>query len=246
MAKSNNGGSIKDRPKPWLTAPRPGPTVMIDIDGVIANMDKFAHFISAPNYRDRDWKSFHSNFGNASLIRPGGKVVRDLAEKGFTIAYTTTRLDQYLPVSDRWIRNNSLPPGHIESRSLWVDGSVRPVLDVKRRQWWRWQKKYEADNPIVAWIDDEPEAVEALREQGCPAWLFSDILGHYNDGALIPAIAAGPEPVSVLNARRDAAKPKWDEFDAAFQAKHANWQKRHVDRMKRRAAETRERRQDPR
>ncbi|WP_458683582.1 HAD family hydrolase [Prescottella equi] len=239
MSKRNSGGSFTDRPKPWLNPPRPGPTVMVDIDGVIANMDKFADLISAPNYSDRDWKSFHANFKNADLIKPGGKMIRELHTKGFTIAYTTTRLDQFLRPTDRWIRNKSLPPGHIESRSLWIDGSVRPALDVKRRQWWRWQAKYQQKSPIVAWIDDEPAAVAALREQGCPAWLAEDILDQFEDDALISAITAGPEPADVLAARAEAAKPAWDESEAAFQVRHEQWQKRHVQRMKQRAAEER-------
>lgn len=244
MAKRKEAGSLKDRPKPWFSAPRPGPTVMIDIDGVIANMDKFAHLIAAPNYADRDWKSFHANFGNATLIRAGGKLVRELDAAGFTIAYTTTRLDQFLPATDRWIRANSLPPGHIESRSLWVDGTVRPALDVKRRQWWRWESKYSEKCPLVAWIDDEQEAVETLRGEGCPAWLFTDLFERYKDGALIPSLAGGPEPVEVLTARRDAAKPLWKEHDAAFQVKHEEWQRRHSARMKQRARDKRETRRE--
>lgn len=120
--------SFLDRPKPWLDAPRPGPTVVVDIDGVVADMHNFEGLIAAPSYADRDWKRFHTHFGEASLNRAGGKLVRALDSAGFTIAYSTTRLDQFNRTSDRWIRAKSLPPGHIESRSLWVDGTVRRRL----------------------------------------------------------------------------------------------------------------------
>lgn len=84
-----------DRPKPWLDAPRPGPTVVVDIDGVVADMHNFEGLIAAPSYADRDWKRFHTHFGEASLNRAGGKLVRALDSAGFTIAYSTTRLDQF-------------------------------------------------------------------------------------------------------------------------------------------------------
>ncbi len=134
--------SFLDRPKPWLDAPRPGPTVVVDIDGVVADMHNFEGLIAAPSYADRDWKRFHTHFGEASLNRAGGELVRALDSAGFTIAYSTTRLDQFNRTSDRWIRAKSLPPGHIESRSLWVDGTVRRAFDVKRRHWWRWENHY--------------------------------------------------------------------------------------------------------
>ncbi len=124
--------SFLDRPKPWLDAPRPGPTVVVDIDGVVADMHNFEGLIAAPSYADRDWKRFHTHFGEASLNRAGGKLVRALDSAGFTIAYSTTRLDQFNRTSDRWIRAKSLPPGHIESRSLcqWPRSSPRrrPVV----------------------------------------------------------------------------------------------------------------------
>ncbi|WP_241665905.1 hypothetical protein [Prescottella subtropica] len=231
--------SFKDRPKPWFDPPKPGPTVLVDIDGVVASMDKFTHLLAAPAYKDRDWKSFHANFKHADLIRPVGKLVRALHDAGFTIAYTTTRLDQFMPGTDRWIRKNSLPPGHIESRSLWIDGSIRPALDVKRRQWWRWQDKYQQDNPLVAWIDDERAAVDALREQGCPAWLSSDLLEQYESGDLVPAIDVGPEPADSLALCAEAARSAWDASQAPFEARQREWRTRHAERMRQRAIEKR-------
>ena len=231
--------SFLDRPKPWLDAPRPGPTVVVDIDGVVADMHNFEGLIAAPSYADRDWKRFHTHFGEASLNRAGGELVRALDSAGFTIAYSTTRLDQFNRTSDRWIRAKSLPPGHIESRSLWVDGTVRRAFDVKRRHWWRWENHYAETSPIVAWIDDEPDAVDALRGEGCPAWVFSELFDRLKVGDVVPALASGPEPVDVLAAWKAEALPRWEEFDERFKVKHARWQKRHAERMRSRQQDQR-------
>ena len=226
-----------DRPKPWLDAPSAGPTIVFDIDGPLANMDAFTYLIEAPKYSDRDWKGFHAHYRDAALNRPGGRMVRDLVDAGFNIGYSTTRVDTFMFATDYWLRQKSLPPGHIEARSLWVDGTVRPALDVKRRQWWRWVDKYEAESPIVAWIDDEPEAVSMLIDQGCPAWEFDVLVDHSQAGTLLDAISEGPEPVAKLESRRAEARPVYDEFEAAFKADHAKWQKKHAARMKKRQAE---------
>ncbi len=156
-------------------------------------MDEFAHLIQAPpKYKDRDWKAFHSHFGDAALNRAGGRLVRDLVDAGFTIAYTTTRLDTFMQTTDYWLRQKSLPPGHIECRDFWTDGTVRPSLDIKRRHWWKWVDKYEDQSPVVAWIDDGPEAVAMLAEQGCPVWKFDQLVVEHLAGNLLPTIERGP------------------------------------------------------
>lgn len=239
MGQQDRGRFI-DRPKPWLNPPVPGPTVVIDIDGPLANMDAFAYLIEAPKYSDRDWKKFHQSFGDAALHRPGGRIVRELVDAGYNIGYTTTRLDTFMPATDHWLRQKSLPPGHIECRSLWVDGTIRPAYDIKRRHWWRWHDKYQAQSPVVAWIDDEPDAVAMLLEQGCPAWEFDRIVEAHRSGELLTLIEAGPLPAEDLVAQQDSARPAFDEAEAAFSVNHKKWQDAHAARMKQRAQERRQ------
>lgn len=114
-----------------------------------------------------------------------------------------------MPTTDYWIRQNSLPPGLIECRDFWTDGTVRPALDIKRRHWWKWVDKYEDRSPVVAWIDDDPEAVAMLAEQGCPAWQFDQLVGEHRAGNLLPTIERGPGGVAVASAgnRADLAYP---------------------------------------
>jgi len=237
-----NKGRFLDRPTPWVDPPAPGPTVVIDIDGPLANMDEFAHLIQAPKYKDRDWKAFHSHFGDAALNRAGGRLVRDLVDAGFTIAYTTTRLDTFMQTTDYWIRQKSLPPGHIECRDFWTDGTVRPSLDIKRRHWWKWVDKYEDQSPVVAWIDDGPEAVAMLAEQGCPVWKFDQLVVEHLADNLLSVIERGPRPADELAKQRAEARPIFDEAEAEHQRKHKKWQQAHVARMKQRHKERRQRR----
>lgn len=233
-------GNGRNKPHPWSAPPPSGPTVAVDVDGVVASMAQFEHLVSAKRYKDRDWKAFHRNFGNADLIKPGARLIRDLHAAGLQVSWTTTRLDQFAAPTYGWIKRRELPLGHLQTRSLFKDGTARGVIDVKRRHWWRWCDKF-PDSPLVAWIDDDENAVEALRGEGCPAWLFTDIFEHVKAGDLMAAIAAGPEPVAVLNERARAARPVWEQAENEYQDSRADWRRRHKERMKQRQAEQRRR-----
>lgn len=230
----------RNRRKPWEEPPRPGPTVVVNVDGVVASMAKFEHLISAENYKDRDWKQFHREFRRAELIKPGARLVRALADAGMVIVWSTTRLDQFAAATDNWLRAHQLPPGPLNPRSLFKDGN-RPVELVKRRQWWRWCDTYGSTNPIVAWIDPESDSVEALAGDGCPAWLYTDLYERFKSGTLMASITAGPEPSDVLAERARSARPAWDAEEAVWQESRAEWRKSHMERLRRRQAESRSR-----
>lgn len=230
----------RNRRRPWEDPPKPGPTVVVNVDGVVASMAKFQHLIDAPNYKDRDWKQFHREFRRAELIKPGARLVRALAESGHVIAWSTTRLDQFAATTDNWLRAHQLPSGPLDPRSLFKDGN-RAVELVKRRQWWRWTDKFGISNPIIAWIDPEQESVDALRSDGCPAWLYSDLYDQFKAGNLAPSLAAGPEPKETLQARTQTARAVWDEAETVWQEGRQEWRKSHMERLRRRQAESRRR-----
>lgn len=228
-----------DRERPWENPPAPGPTVVVDIDGPLAKMDAYTHLIAAPRPQERDWMAFHRHFRDAAPNRAGGRVVRALAEAGYTIAYSTTRLDNLMFTTDQWIRHRSLPPGHIEPRSFWHDGTVRPALDVKRRHWWRWADRYEAASPVVAWIDDEPDAAAMLLRQGCPAWMLADLLEYQQAGDLLAVVERGPRPAAELASARASARRAFEEAEDRRRPRHTRWQQGHVARLAQRRREER-------
>lgn len=230
-----------DEHKPWRDAPRPGPTVVVDVDGPLADAAAFEHLVAAPRAVERDWTSFHAHLGRAALNRAGGRMVRELHRAGYTIVYSTTRPDTLARTTDLWIRHKSLPPGRIEVRSFWHDGTVRPAWEIKRRHWWHLYDEYRHTNPIVAWIDDDPEAVAMLRTQGVPAWESTELLAHHHAGELRPVIDQGPCPPDELDAARIAARPVFDADEQCRQPTRERWQQRHLARMRHRRLEQRTR-----
>lgn len=126
--------------------------------------------------------------------------MRALAEAGYTIASSTTRLDNLMFTTDQWIRHRSLPPGHIEPRSFWHDGAVRPALDVKRGTGGGGRTATKSHPKVVAWIDDEPAAAAMLLRQGCPARTLADLLDRQQAGDLLAVVERGPRLAAELAA----------------------------------------------
>ncbi|MFI9507183.1 hypothetical protein [Nocardia sp. NPDC052566] len=212
----------------------------MNVDDIVASMERFQHLIAAPSYKARDWKQFHREYRRADLIKSGARLVRAIEEVEMVTAWSTTRLDQFAAATDNWLRAHQLPVGPLEPRSLFKDGN-RPAIQVKRRQWWRWDDKYSHTNPIMAWIEPKQEMVDALRADGCPAWLFTDLYDRYKAGELLEALTAGPEPREVLAERARSARPEWDKAEAVWQEGRTEWRKRHMARLRQRQAEARER-----
>ncbi len=218
----------RHKPTPWRDTPAPGPTVIIDIDGVIASMDRHEHLIAAPRYTDRDWTEFHRRFGDADVIESGRRLACSLHAAGFTVSYSTTRFEPFTSATYEWLRRHQFPLGTIHDRAFYLDGTVRPSVDVKRRHWWWYQRR--TGNPVVAWIDDEPEAVDALRGEGCPAWDVTDLLAvaaNPMGGTLADALAA----TEALSARIPAALAAWTAEDAAWMKQREVAMRRHRKRM---------------
>lgn len=211
----------------------PGPVVIFDIDGVLADMSPHQHFITADRSRDKDWKAFHNHFVEARPIKAGLVTARRIYnELDIDLAYSTTRPEQFARRTLYWMRKNRVPMGPVQFRHFIKDGP-RSTIDVKLRHWWYWQAKYESVNPVLAWIEDDPAALSALRANGCPAWGIKELRrASKTEGSLKAALERGPVDKEVLAANRERAYPQWRAAEDEWQAKRKLWWQKQMRRRR--------------
>lgn len=145
--------------------------VLVDIDGLIADLSPWSHLVSGPPPQ-RDWPAFFAHIPHAAPIVEGVDLVRMLAGDGFAILYSTTRPAYCWTATIEWLRQHRLPRGWVRTRNP-SDTSRRPSWHVKRGHWNEARRL-----PVVrcGFVDDEAEAVKLLREVGTPAWELSELL----------------------------------------------------------------------
>jgi len=146
--------------------------VMVDIDGGVADLSAFTHLLTAANSdggRRQGWQRFFDNVGQAAVVEAGRDVVEAVAGLGFVVVYSTTRPVSYAEQTRMWLGENRCPPG----RALLcrARGDHRTAVEVKAghcRAVGGW---------LSAFVDDEPETVDALRSRGVRAYSFEKLSG---------------------------------------------------------------------
>ena len=146
--------------------------VMVDIDGGVADLSAFTHLLTAGNSdggRRQAWQRFFDNVGQAAVVERGQDVVEAVAGLGFVVVYSTTRPVSYAEQTRMWLGEKGFPPGRaLLCRSR---GDHRTAVEVKAghcRAVGRW---------LSAFVDDEPETVDALRSRGVRAHSFGELSG---------------------------------------------------------------------
>lgn len=129
------------------------------------------------------------------------------------------------------------------TRHVVKDGEFRNAIDVKLRHWFWWRRKYGDRNPVVAWVDDQGAARDALRGHGCPSWSPMQLQRAIvkSRGMPLPQILVekGPAPEELersLQRRYDA----WQAREDAYQEERSRW----LQRARARAAEKRQAQRD--
>lgn len=197
---------------------------MCDIDGVVASMNKFEWLLDGNRFSG--WSKFIKKYPQAVLISRGARLVDDAVDAGFQVAWSTTRPDHAAADTWQWQRANDLPAGPIMTRHHIKDGAYRDALDVKVRQWYWWLSRYGERNPVAAWIDDELEAVQLLRQHGCPAWTSVGLQRAIvkAEGRPLAAVLSEQGPSQEeLDRNRARREPGWRRHEDAFQAERSVW-----------------------
>ncbi|MHA4855025.1 MULTISPECIES: HAD family acid phosphatase [unclassified Rhodococcus (in: high G+C Gram-positive bacteria)] len=146
--------------------------VMFDLDGGLADLSEFAEYLTvgdAGGNRRQAWQRFFEHVGQAAVIEPGRDLVEAVAALGFVVVYSTTRPVSSAAQTRIWLSRNGFPSGRAllcRSRE-----DYRSAVEVKAghcRAVGRW---------LSAFVDDEPETVDALRFRGVRAHSFGELSG---------------------------------------------------------------------
>lgn len=219
---------------PWREPlARPGPVVIFDIDGVIADMSEHEYLIDTERAADRDWKNFHAHFTQAKPIPSGMKTLKKIYKNlGIDVAYSTTRPEQFARRTLWWMHHNHVPMGPMQLRQFIKDGP-RPEVEVKLRHWWTWQKKFSDENPVLAWIDDDPQVRNILRNHGCPVWNPRELhRAALAEGSLKTALKKGPMDWDELKDNAESSYKDWKIAQDAWEEKRFEWWRHYREKMR--------------
>ena len=136
---------------------------VFDIDGVVADVRHRLHHLR----RSHRWSSFFRDAARDPLLPEGASLVADLARQ-HEIVWLTGRPDWLRDTTENWLEEHGLPGTELHMRP---DGDYRPArifkLGVLRRL---------APRGIAAFVDDDPEVVDAAVAAGLPAALADWVL----------------------------------------------------------------------
>jgi phosphoglycolate phosphatase-like HAD superfamily hydrolase len=131
---------------------------VFDIDGVVADVRHRLHHLDWPV----SWRGFFAAAGRDPLLPEGARLVEDLGAT-HEIVWLTGRPDWLADVTAHWLDQHGLPAGELHMRP---GHDRRPArifkLGVLRRL---------APRGIAAFVDDDPDVVEAALAAGYPAAL---------------------------------------------------------------------------
>ena len=135
------------------------PTAYIfDVDGTLANVDEFLHFM-----RDgkKDYDSFHSASINAKPNLEVFSMLDNAISKGHAILIVTSRKEKWRGLTSMWLAKNNA-----RSHALFMrdDNDNRPDYEVKKDI----LSKVEEFWAVVHAVDDNPNVIRLWEENKIP------------------------------------------------------------------------------
>lgn len=142
----------------WNGEPtRPGPCVLVDIDGTIADAVARQHFLDPP----KRWREFFDAAGGDDLIEEIGRLV-DLLAPELSVVLLTARPVRIRELTVDWLEANRVRWDLLVMRSA---RDFAPSPDVKRAEVRALRDA--GFTPLLA-LDDDPRNVEMFRHEGIP------------------------------------------------------------------------------
>ena len=140
-------------------------TVVVDLDGTLANIDHRAHLVKkdAP-----EWDKFYSSCDKDTPNSWCVELMRAMQTAGFTVIILSARRDTTLSKTKAWLRYHAIP--HSQLILLRKGNESTPDTVLKKA----WLDSYGKENVLFV-VDDRQKVVDAWRSNGvtclqCYAW----------------------------------------------------------------------------
>ena len=134
--------------------------VVIDIDGVVADVRHRLHFLDR---KPKNWQGFFAAAKNDGVLQVGADFART-ASASHLVVYLTGRPERLRTTTMAWLAGHGLPEGTLLMRR---DGDHRPAVMVKLSH----LRRLRHDVAVDLVVDDDPQVIDAAGEAGFAVWL---------------------------------------------------------------------------
>ena len=164
-----------DHPDNWIpTTGRPigGPTVVLDLDGVISDASHRQHFLVADRSADKDWDGFFGACVDDPVI-PHGRALASSLSPALCLVILTARIHDIREQTVAWLAANGVDHDWLILRG---PREGEPSTDWKQAQL---TALIGAGAEIRLCADDDPRNVEMMRNLGLTTMYVPS--GYYTD-----------------------------------------------------------------
>lgn len=143
----------------WRAGPvAPGPSVVVDVDGVLSDAARRQHYLERPR---ADWRAFFDACGDDEVIDET-RVLLDLLDPALRVVLLTARPQRVHPLTEAWLQRYAIrwdllvmrPDGSFVSSPVYkaaaLDGIVGHGFQVRLG------------------IEDDPRNVAMFQQRGIP------------------------------------------------------------------------------
>lgn len=140
-------------------------TVVIDMDGTLANVDHRRHWVQG---KKRNYEAFHAELSNDPVNEAIASLMEGMGRVDMEIVIVSARPESLFEPTVAWLAKNEI---HYDSlRLLRPDGDSTPDQELKRA----WLYRYGKDR-ILFVVDDRSKVVKMWRDEGltclqCDSW----------------------------------------------------------------------------
>ena len=163
-----------DHPDNWIPhtdRPIGGPTVVLDLDGVVSDATHRQHFLAAERSQDKDWRGFFHSCVDDPVIPHGAALAASVSPE-MAVVILTARVDDIRDKTIAWLDANEIRRDWLILRGPREGG---PSVDWKREQL---ESLRDAGSEIELCADDDPRNVEMMRDLGIPTLYIPS--GYYD------------------------------------------------------------------
>lgn len=133
------------------------PLVVVDIDGVVADVTHRLHLL---DQRPRRWDEFFAGAAHDPPLPEGVALVRELPAD-HALCWLTGRPERNRDITEQWLAEQGLPAGPLLMRA---DRDRRPAREAKRDH----LRSLLRTHRIALVVDDDPAVIEMLGADGLP------------------------------------------------------------------------------